>query len=442
MKMGCPWRLMGGSLLVLLGVSLAWGAEKPRSGVPADAPRLDFEPRFVSKAFVRVDGGIDEWEGVAEVAVTTLTAGEYEYDWSGPRDLSAKVRVQYSEEAFFVLVQVRDNVVTGPKKKWGGDKVDLWFDTGELALVKGGPVMLSVDPSPLAEGRKPTAQWGEPAAWRKRSLGEVAVAGFRTEDGYDLEVKVPFAEIAKASPLMESMGFCVVVRDWDHDDPNEAEAAVSSCPLDFRRNKKRKTEDLGRVKWQMREAIWAGVLKTYPELAEAPQLRAQGNVGGDESREEVVVVGGKLIVMGLGLGPGAWFFSALPFGEAHKVTELLLQDVTHDGFADIIVVSRGPCGTHDAWEVEHWTLFGFDEGLTEALAIFERGRFSTQSDARVVNTLSFAKGKLSIKPEAQGVDASSLPSCMPLDSEVLQPLVLPWEKGRSRVLTYEDGAFQ
>ena len=84
--------------LLCSATSFAAPKEKPRKGNPSEQSVLDLTARLNTAA--QADGNITDWnEGDgSKVGFQTLLSGEYEYDWTGPKDLSATVMSQYSAD--------------------------------------------------------------------------------------------------------------------------------------------------------------------------------------------------------------------------------------------------------------------------------------------------------------------------------------------------------
>ena len=98
MSMSLRWFVLAMSINLIASVAIAAPKEKPRKGKPADQAIQDLGATYTTNAQTRVDGNIDDWSTLSPLSFQTLIAGEYEYDWTGPQDLSAKVMAQYSED--------------------------------------------------------------------------------------------------------------------------------------------------------------------------------------------------------------------------------------------------------------------------------------------------------------------------------------------------------
>ena len=109
---------------------------------------------------MHVDGNLNDWDGVTPVEFSTLLAGEYEYDWTGPKDLSASMMAQYSATKVYFVISVNDNAVVAKRKQWKSDRVELWItpesgDGKSLGATRG----ISLDIGPQVDGGKATAKF-------------------------------------------------------------------------------------------------------------------------------------------------------------------------------------------------------------------------------------------------------------------------------------------
>ncbi len=209
------------ALLLLIAVPTTSRADKPRKGKPADAKTLSYTPKHVAEGHVRADGNLGEWGAAKPIHFETIISGEYEYDWTSPRDLSADLTVLYSPLYLHLLLQVKDNVVTGRHRRVKGDRVELW---------SGG---------------------------KKKTVSQIELFATALGNGYDFEISIPLALLnARPAVVNGDIGFCALVRDWDADDDNEDEVAIATCPIHPRKSKRIKNETMGKLHFNYLEEIW------------------------------------------------------------------------------------------------------------------------------------------------------------------------------------------
>ncbi|MFA5625237.1 MAG: sugar-binding protein [Bradymonadales bacterium] len=232
------------AILLLTQPCFAQDPERKGKGKPSDGVILNANATYTPDKQMLIDSNITEWRGVEEIAFGPLLSGEYEYDWTGLKDLSVKLRVSYGMEKLYFLIQVKDNAVVARRRPWKSDMVELWLlsETHPIKANKG-LVGLSFDMGPLTEDQPPTLRWISVA---KKGIPNILSATIKLHDGYDIEMAVPFSEFTTLSPVMEgSIRFCVIVRDWDQDDPNEDEVVMASCKANPKSSSKLKAADMG-----------------------------------------------------------------------------------------------------------------------------------------------------------------------------------------------------
>jgi hypothetical protein len=136
------------------------------------------------------------------------------------------VQAQVDGEVLYLAVEVRDNVVAGPRGPKKGDRIELWLDGGASAG-KQRLRMLEIAIGDIEGGGKPTARWGYGAgggAPRGLMLDGAVRAPEGQVAGYFFEIGLPLAEISDPRPGLEPLGIALIARDWDYDDANEDEA--------------------------------------------------------------------------------------------------------------------------------------------------------------------------------------------------------------------------
>ncbi|MCP4247295.1 MAG: hypothetical protein GY778_09635, partial [bacterium] len=208
--------------------------------------------------YVKVDGFVTDWEGVDKVESRTLTRGEPEYDWTGPKDLSMVVQAQYDQTYIYMAVEVRDNIVTGPKRRDRGDRVEIWFDGGEVAAKSphGRMRMLELALGEMESDGKPAITWQYPKSLKGQEPTGLLKDGSMRHTGYFFEFGLPLSELSDPAPGLEPIGIAIIARDLDRDDPNEDEAAVANAPFDGR--KKRRPDTMAKLRLAGAENMDAG----------------------------------------------------------------------------------------------------------------------------------------------------------------------------------------
>ncbi|MFC1795104.1 sugar-binding protein, partial [Planctomycetota bacterium] len=172
----------------------------------------------------QLDGNIDEvWFFSAEHQINTSQVGTAP---SSDEDCSGTWRALWDSEALYVLAEIKDESLTddngGGSNKWNDDSVEIYVDGDN-----------SKDTSPGTDDHQYTFWWGnevweEPTAFHNGtpSLVGVDYAVTTTDDGYLLEVKLPWMSIMGKAPTPgQLIGFDVWIND--DDDGGDRDSQVS-----------------------------------------------------------------------------------------------------------------------------------------------------------------------------------------------------------------------
>jgi hypothetical protein len=290
-------------------------------------PTADFVCDGMFRTMVTVDGLQTDWEAEAgEVdRVATLIAGEAEYDWTGPADASFRFWCRYTADRIYLAVVGRDNVVTGPRSRFGGDRLEIWIAAGP----RGTPVAIEVPLWVLAEeGRAiPRFSHGDEGELAN-SIAEVAPR----ENGYFAEIGIAIADLPAAGPLFGPLAFAITQRDMDFDGDGEREVVVATAPTGP-------------------EGI-AGTLRTNAverRLAEISRqtmfdAAARGSIthqvwaefGGRPGMDLAFLLGDMLIVTGEGFDEFSWTASTIRTTDEHEALSLEAADLDGDGVAELL----------------------------------------------------------------------------------------------------------
>ncbi|MBQ9817222.1 MAG: hypothetical protein IJM59_07150 [Proteobacteria bacterium] len=378
--------------LLCSATSFAAPKEKPRKGNPSEQSVLDLTARLNTAA--QADGNITDWnEGDgSKVGFQTLLSGEYEYDWTGPKDLSATVMSQYSADKIFFLIQVQDNVVASKKKQWKSDRVELWLAPETADGKSLGPARgILLDVGPQVDGGKATIKW-----LSGKGEGVEGVAFIHSE-GYDFEVGVDFSALSKTTPAMNGvMRYCVLVRDWDQDDPNEDEASVGSCPIDPKKSSSIKRDKMGKIELKLEENTWNALLHSDQEMysKDAAWAKVQYDLAGTSQPEIIAFAGDLLVVAGYGLNGYdklTWSKVTLSSGTIKLAPEITIKDVDGDKKPEILVTRNEHC-TNGAMNADRTYLFRYDAGGLHLMANYvTEQRNDDGSDGFIRNTYKFSK---------------------------------------------------
>ncbi|MBN1803710.1 MAG: hypothetical protein JW837_00525 [Sedimentisphaerales bacterium] len=172
----------------------------------------------------KLDGNIDQvWYFSTEQLINTSQVGSAP---SSPEDGSGTWRALWDSEALYVLVKVNDDSLTndsgGGDNKWNDDSVEIYVDGDN-----------SKDSSIGDDDHQYTFRWNneeleEPSAIHHgaTSLVDVEYAVVTTENGYLLEVKLPWMSIMGQLPTPgQEIGFDVWIND--DDDNGDRDSQIS-----------------------------------------------------------------------------------------------------------------------------------------------------------------------------------------------------------------------
>lgn len=205
-------------------VSLAGPAVRP--GTRIKAYYLRQEPT--------IDGVFDEWE-VDRYPVDNVVYGADQ--WSGKDDLSANVMVGWDDYNLYIAARVIDDKYaqnTTGKNLFKGDSLEVLIDT----MVANDFYMqsLSLDDYQLgvSPGSPQPGTNAEAYLWYPRSLRGareiVNISATLKEDGYRVEVKIPWSTFEIIPVKGRHYGFAFSVSDNDLSDENVQQSMVSTSP--------------------------------------------------------------------------------------------------------------------------------------------------------------------------------------------------------------------
>ncbi len=411
---------------------------------PEDAPKRSFEARAVQSGFVKVDGFITDWNDVQKHECKALVSGEPEYDWTGPLDLSLLLQFQYDDANLYIAVEVRDNIVSPPRGRDRGDRVEIWFDSGPTSASKVGRLrMLELALGELPSDGPPEVTWQHPRALAGKIPEGLKKDGSLRNTGYFFEIAIPLAEISDPAPGLEPIGIVAFARDWDRDDPNEDEAAVATAPFDAK--KASNYEAMGSLSLSGAAAMGDSFFRKVPD---ARLLKVQetlwANVGGDGRRERVQLVDKYLVMTGFGLGFGDFYYYTMAHSPQHTFKKLETRELTGDGHDEMLVWYT--IGKPEHVEQTMLAIYHFDQDRIKLIFHHEIG--NRGEDWEVEDEVAFTPmGKdkptnilVSRPAKAQGVDADTY---VDTDGDMIvdwERILLPW--GAVKVNTFEWSAGQ
>ena len=399
---------------------------KHKKGNPEDQPALNLNAGFVQDSEMHVDGNLSEW-GEGGITFQTLLGGEYDYDWTGPKDLSAKAQAYYGAEKIYFVVSVTDQAIVNKLRQWKSDKVELWLapeDNKGKALAK--PRGIELDIGPMVDGGRAGVRW------LSGKQGGVEAIGFVGADSYDFEISVEYAALSKQTPVLNgAMRFCFLVRDWDQDDANEDEASIGSCPINPKKASSIAPAKMGKIQMNLSEAVWSSLAASGAFASAKGDWNKQViDLSGTDFPEIVGVSDNMVVIAGFGLGtPDLSYYSIeiQPSGsfEAPKVE---IKDINGDKKKEIILTRKEAC-LNDNMGATRTYVFSFDGGLA-LMTNYMNEQHTSDNSKSVKNSYKFNKKGL-----VQTLDKGSspdMPVCQLNGDDDMIPILMPEYNEKSR----------
>lgn len=197
-----------------------------RPGVSVVAVYLNQEPT--------IDGVFDEWN-LDRDSVASVVYGAS--NWNGAGDLSSMIMLGWDENNLYIAARVKDDVyvqsATG-KNLFKGDSIEILIDTdvsGDFYLsdLDGDDFQLGISPGSPQPGTAP-----ETYLWYPQSVAgsrqKVKAGATTKDDGYRIEVKVPWSILGISPSQGQHFGFAFSVSDNDNADKAVQQSMVSNVP--------------------------------------------------------------------------------------------------------------------------------------------------------------------------------------------------------------------
>ena len=204
------WRI-GGILLLLLLPVFGQDAVKARA---------------LDGALPTIDGRATDlaWRGIEPARLEKIEQihPNYRADWSGPADLSGRVRAAYTDTDLYLLIEVEDDaIVHEPGRQfWVGDTIELFLDSDRVT--DPDEKSYSADDRqiflmPFNEGVKwSVVSRGAGVPYPSGGLSGIELAHTRRATGYTVEVRIPLAPLAPIRPDAKGhIGFDIAINDVD-----------------------------------------------------------------------------------------------------------------------------------------------------------------------------------------------------------------------------------
>lgn len=204
------------------------------TSTPVVVPGVRSGPRFVAN-YIRseptIDGVFDEWD-LPRYPIADLVYGGAE--WTGDADLSGNFMVGWDDYNLYLAVRVRDDRYVqnaSGETLFEGDSLEVQFDRAlsndyYYAVLSPDDYQLGVSPGSSLGSATEAYLWYPRALEGGRST--VKAAATATDNGYRIEVKIPW-DVFQVSPVKgRHYGFAVSLSDNDEAGTQDQESMVSA----------------------------------------------------------------------------------------------------------------------------------------------------------------------------------------------------------------------
>lgn len=183
---------------------------------------------------IKVDGNLNDWEGIAAVPVTNAVFGAER--WAGLTDLSGRAWFAWDEENLYLAVdRIDDTFVQNTEgfELYRGDAVELWVDADllgdrDVAEANGDDFQIAFSPGDF-DRRRPEGVIYLPVRDEGRN-NQLQVRAIPTGAGanYALEARIPWALLGVQPSDGLELGYVVGLNDNDEATISEQQTQVTT----------------------------------------------------------------------------------------------------------------------------------------------------------------------------------------------------------------------
>lgn len=204
--------------------TISYSGPGKRSGVSVAATYLDVTPN--------IDGVFGDWN------TTRFTAESVVYgldDWDNDNDLSSKFMLGWDEDYLYIAARVKDDVYVqsaSGENLFKGDSIEILIDTDVssdfyYSELNGDDYQLGMSPGNPQVGVSVEAYLWYPES-SAGSLQSVKIGATTKDDGYRIEVKIPWNELGISPSEGQHFGFAYSVSDNDKSGEELQQSMVSN----------------------------------------------------------------------------------------------------------------------------------------------------------------------------------------------------------------------
>ena len=180
-----------------------------------------------------IDGVFDDWD-LERYTISNVVFGANR--WSGADDLSARVMLGWDDHNFYIAARVVDDVyVQGASEEdlFKGDSLEILIDTRvsrdyHQASLSSDDYQLGISPGQPTPGTDTEAYLWYPTS-REGSQVKVKIGVTSTDNGYRIEVRIPWEIFGITPDIGDHYGFAISVSDNDRSGQNVQQSMISSA---------------------------------------------------------------------------------------------------------------------------------------------------------------------------------------------------------------------
>jgi hypothetical protein len=205
----------------------------PTLGIPDKRPGNSIVGRYLNSS-PNIDGNLGDWS-LDAYSISTVVYGKDR--WDGAKDLSGSVMVGWDEKNLYLGARIVDEDYeqnASGEELYLGDSLEVLLDT-KLATdfyynkLSPDDFQLGISPGSPVPGDHPEAYLWFPSSI-KGGRSDVRIGAVRTDDGYNVEVAIPWSIFEMTPQNGGHYGFGFSVSDNDKDGSKLQQSMISTAP--------------------------------------------------------------------------------------------------------------------------------------------------------------------------------------------------------------------
>jgi hypothetical protein len=183
----------------------------------------------------KIDGRLGDWNQ-DRYLIETVVFGKESH--SGPQDLSGRAMIGWDKTNLYLGIRVIDDKYVQNAKGenlFKGDSLDILLDADVpsdfyLGRLNGDDFQIGISPGSPNPNDDPEAYLWFPKS-SEGGRGEVKIASRTREDGYVVEVAMPWSVFSVSPSKGQHFGFAFSISDNDNPNQNVQQSMVSFVPI-------------------------------------------------------------------------------------------------------------------------------------------------------------------------------------------------------------------